>query len=146
MSEIYQLEMVQNRAVMSVANRYWNSSSVGDMSQHLNWRCLEDRRNIVVLSWYKRKCAYLWDNYSTFIDCLSLSLLAKHNKDKNRFTRTIFEWNRPPQPRVLGRSIEIFTATVSSIKHRFKKPVNRFNIFRVCATSHIIFANVNSIC
>jgi hypothetical protein len=37
-------DMVQRRAARYVTNRQRNTSSVGDMLQHLEWRILEDRR------------------------------------------------------------------------------------------------------
>jgi len=38
------IDMVQRRAARYVSNRKRNTSSVGDMLQHLEWRNLEDRR------------------------------------------------------------------------------------------------------
>ena len=41
--EIGQFEMVQRSVDRFVTNRQWNTSSVGDMLQHLNWNSLKDR-------------------------------------------------------------------------------------------------------
>ncbi|XP_069114275.1 uncharacterized protein B0403.1-like [Argopecten irradians] len=43
-SDISKIEMVQRRAARFVTNKQRNTSSVGDMIQHLNWRSLEHRR------------------------------------------------------------------------------------------------------
>ena len=42
--EIDQLELVQYRTDRLATNRQRNTSSAGDMLQHLNWRNLKDRR------------------------------------------------------------------------------------------------------
>ena len=42
--KLNKIEMVQRRAARYVTNRQRNTSSVGDMLQHLKWRSLEDRR------------------------------------------------------------------------------------------------------
>ena len=38
------IERVQRRAARFVTNKYRNTSSVGNMLQHLEWRSLSDRR------------------------------------------------------------------------------------------------------
>jgi uncharacterized protein (UPF0305 family) len=38
------IERVQRRAARFVTNKYRNTSSVGNMLQHLEWRSLQDRR------------------------------------------------------------------------------------------------------
>ena len=38
------IERVQRRAARFVTNKYGNTSSVGNMLQHLEWRSLQDRR------------------------------------------------------------------------------------------------------
>ena len=43
-SGINKIEMVKWRAARYVAKRQRNTSSLGDMLQHLEWRNLEDRR------------------------------------------------------------------------------------------------------
>ena len=42
--KLNKIEMVQRRAARYVTNRQSNTSSVGDMIQHLKWCSLEDRR------------------------------------------------------------------------------------------------------
>lgn len=60
------------------------------------------------------------DNQNTCIPRLSLSLLIRLNKDKNRvYPLTIFDRNRLSQPIVLSCSVETFKAVVSSIKYVF---------------------------
>jgi len=53
-SDINKIEMVQQRAARYVTNRQRNTSSVGDMLQHLKWRSLEDRhRDARLVMMYK---------------------------------------------------------------------------------------------
>ena len=42
--DIDAIERVQRRAARFVTNKYHNTSSVGNMLQHLEWRSLQDRR------------------------------------------------------------------------------------------------------
>jgi hypothetical protein len=42
--DIDAIERVQRRAARFVTNKYRNTSSVGNMLQHLEWRSLQDRR------------------------------------------------------------------------------------------------------
>jgi hypothetical protein len=42
--DIYTIERVQRRAARFVTNKYRNTSSVGNMLQHLEWRSLQDCR------------------------------------------------------------------------------------------------------
>ena len=42
--DIYTIERVQRRAARFATNKYRNTSSVGNMLQHLEWRSLQDRR------------------------------------------------------------------------------------------------------
>jgi hypothetical protein len=41
---IYAIERVQRRTARFVTNKYRNTSSIGNMLQHLEWRSLQDRR------------------------------------------------------------------------------------------------------
>ena len=53
-TNINKIEMVQWKAAKYVNNRQQNTSSVGDMLQHLKWHCLEDRpRNAHFFMMYK---------------------------------------------------------------------------------------------
>ena len=110
--EIDQLELVQYRTDRLATNRQRNTSSAGDMLQHLNWRIPKDRRidarlvmmykienqNIHLVQ-KKTALSHHSDNHRTCISCLSLSLIVRLDKDKTRcFPRTIFDWNWLSQP------------------------------------------------
>ena len=53
-NQVHSIEMVQQRAVRWVLNRYHNTSSVTDMLQHLGWQTLQQRRqNARLVIFYK---------------------------------------------------------------------------------------------
>jgi hypothetical protein len=93
------LKMDQRRAARFVT---WptgreHACSVGDMFQYLNWLCLEDKRKDARLDmmyiiasqnvaiYQQTDLSHPWDNHSTCIPRLSLSLLMRLNKDNNGF-------------------------------------------------------------
>ena len=98
--------MVQCRAARFVT---WptgreHTCSVGEMFQHLNWPCLEDKhkdawldmmyiiasQNVAI---YKQTdLCHTWNNHSICISRFSLSLLVRLNKDNNGFPSYNIIW------------------------------------------------------
>ena len=111
--EIDQLELVHHRAVRFAT--YWqrNTSSAGDMLQHLNWRSLKDRRiyaRLVMMYKIENENIYLLlrkdrlepplrqsrnMHFSSFI---ITPCKTQQRQESFVFPRTISDWNWLSQP------------------------------------------------
>ena len=126
---IDQLERVQRRAARYVHNSYYNTSSVTDMLQKLNWRSLQYRRRDARLCMlYKihynliaipADCLRLQQRHTRFSHQLAFHTL--HGSGNYRkyafFPRTIREWNLLPVNVIASQSIDCFRDRVSLIEY-----------------------------
>jgi hypothetical protein len=102
--------MVQLRAARYVTNRQRNTSSVGDMLQHLKWRSLEDRRrdarlvmlykishDKVAVSKSDRLSPPLRHSRNMHSQSYQDPLCRTQQRKASFFPRTTVDWNRLPQ-------------------------------------------------
>jgi hypothetical protein len=118
-SDINKIEMVQRRAARYLTNRQRNTSSVGDMLQHLEWRSLEDRRKDArLVMMYKishdkaavsksdRLSPPLRHSRNMHSRSYQVLLCRTQQRKASFFHRTTVDWNRLPQTAVLSDSVE----------------------------------------
>ena len=118
-SDINKIEMVQRRAARYLTNRQRNTSSVGDMLQHLEWRSLEDRRkdarlvmmykishDKVAVSKSDRLSPPLRHSRNMHSRSYQVPLCRTQQRKASFFHRTTVDWNRLPQTAVLSDSVE----------------------------------------
>ena len=114
-----------------VTNRQRNTSSVGDMLQHLEWRSLEDRRrdarlvmmykishDKVAVSKSDRLSPPLRHSRNMHSRSYQVPLCRTQQRKASFFFRTIVDLNRLPQTAVLSDSVESFR-TAMSTSHPF---------------------------
>ena len=117
---IYEHWILKTRKSMAArftADRLRNTSSVGDILQHLNWWSLEERRKdawLVLMYWITNKnmaitkktdLSYPWDNHRTCFHHLSLLFLYHSTK-----TRVVLEPAATAYNLKLSRFVETFKA------------------------------------
>ncbi|XP_071145327.1 uncharacterized protein [Mytilus edulis] len=128
--DIDSIEKVQRRAARFVTNKYRNTSSVGSMLQHLEWRSLSDRRKdsrLVML--YKiehEKVAIPKNNklipqkrqtrHSNSNSFQIPSCKTQYRKE-SYLPRTITDWNKLPDNIVNCTSVDSFKSSIS--KHQY---------------------------
>ena len=100
--------MVQCRAARHVTNRYWYTSSVTSMLEHLEWERLESCRTKVQLTMLFKIINGLVDPASQYLVVASTLSHAHHtmkltqipsSSDYNKFSffpRTVRQWNSLP--------------------------------------------------
>ena len=109
-SDINKIEMFQRRVARYVTNRQRNTSSVGDMLQHLKWRSLEDRRrdahlvmmyrishDKVAVSKSDRLSSPLRHSRNMHSHSYQAPLCKTQQGKASFFLCTIVDWNRLPQ-------------------------------------------------
>ena len=118
--------MVQRRAARYVTNRQRNTSSVGDMIQHLKWYSLEDRRRDACLVMMYRishdKVAVSFSDRlsppmkhsSMHSQSYQVPLCRTQQRKASVFPHTIVDWNRLPQTAVLSDLVKTFRAAITS--------------------------------
>ena len=126
---INKIEMVQRRAVRYVTNRQRNTSSVGDMLQHLKWCSLEDRRRVwdaCLVMMYKishdkvavtksdRLSPPLGHSRNMHSRSYQVPLCRTQQRKASFFPRTTVDWNRLPQTAVLSDSVESFRTAITT--------------------------------
>ena len=109
-TQINQIEKVQRRAARYVTNRYYNTSSVTDMLQNLNWPSLEIRRKRVRLIMFYKIIHYVVAIHPLDTLLLPTTTITRYNSshtyqhirtDKysykySFYPRTIIQWNLVP--------------------------------------------------
>ena len=123
---IDQIEMVQRRAARFVVNRYRNTSSVGNMLQHLQWRSLADRRKDarltmmykihhgeVAISSSQLAPVIRQTRHSHHLSMQTISCRTSVRKE-SFFPRTIKDWNSLPTKIISSESVSAFKLAISA--------------------------------
>jgi hypothetical protein len=121
------IEMVQRRAARYVTNRKRNTSSVGNMLQHLKWRSLEDRRrdarlvmmftichDKVAVSKSDRLSPSLRHSRNMHSQSYQVPLCRTQQRKASFSPRTIVDWNHLPHIAVFSVSVESFRGAITS--------------------------------
>ena len=124
------IERVQRRAARFVTNKYRNTSSVGNMLQHLEWHSLSDRRKDSSLNMF-----YIIVNDKVEIQKTNRLIPQKrqtrhsHTKrfqipsckteyrKESVFPRTITDWNKLPENKINSTILDSFKSSISRLQH-----------------------------
>ena len=129
--DINTIEKVQRRAARYVTNRHRNTSSFGDMINHLNWRPLTDRwtdarltlmykitNNLVATPKSDRLLPPARQTRNMHSRSYQLPSCRTQIRQSSFFPKTIKNWNNLPESAVESKSIDEFKAAISMVTYK----------------------------
>jgi hypothetical protein len=127
-TNIHKVEMIQRRAARYTMNRHRNTSSVGQMLQHLKWPTLESRRsNSRLTMMYKMVNGHVATNHLHFATPVTRANrsapeygfqipYSRTNYHKESFfPKTIREWNSLPPGIALAPTLDSFRSQLATM-------------------------------
>ena len=126
------IERDQRRDARFATNKYRNTSSVGNMLQHLEWCSLQDRRKDSRLNMFYKivnnkveipKTDRLIPQKRQTRHSHTKSFQIPSGKTEYRkesfFPRTITDWNKLPENTINSTSLDSFKSSISKLQYQF---------------------------
>jgi hypothetical protein len=114
------------------SNKYRNTSSVGNMLQHLEWRSLQDRRkdsrlnmfykivnNKVEIQKTDRLIPQKRQTRHSHTKSFQIPSCKTEYRKESVFPRTITDWNKLPENIINSTSLDSFKSSISKLQYQF---------------------------
>jgi hypothetical protein len=124
------IERVKRRAARFVTYKYRNTSSVGNMLQHLEWRSLQDRRkdsrlnmfykivnNKVEIQKTDRLIPQKRQTRHSHTKSFQIPSCKTEYRKESVFPRTITDWNKLPENIINSTSLDSFKSSISKLQY-----------------------------